>query len=74
MSTPQNINVDIRKNSTAIKCEKCEGEAFISITFLRKVSRLITGSTQDQIVPIPSFQCSECKHINKEFIPKFEDK
>jgi hypothetical protein len=74
MNTPQNINVDIKKNSTAIKCEKCEGESFIGITFLRKVSRLITGTSQDQIIPIPSFQCSVCNHINKEFIPKFEDK
>ena len=73
MNTPQNINVDIRKHSTAIKCEKCEGEAFNSVTFLRKVSRLITGTPQDQIVQIPTFQCSACLHINKEFIPKFED-
>lgn len=73
MLEQQKINVDIRKNSKAIVCEECGSEAFRDVIFLRKVSKLITGSSQDQIIPIPSFQCASCSHINKEFTPKFED-
>lgn len=69
----QKLNIDIRKNSSPIKCEECESETFVDIVLLRKISKLIVGSSQDQIVPIPSFQCSKCGHINKEFMPKFED-
>jgi ribosomal protein S27E len=66
-----NLNVDIRKNSTAVKCEECENETFNNVSFIRKISKLYTGSTSDSVVPVPTFQCSECKHINKEFTINF---
>ena len=65
-----NLNIDIRKNSTSIKCESCEGETFIEVLYLRKISKLLTGAPTDTIAPIPAFQCSKCGHINTEFIPK----
>lgn len=64
-------SLDIRKTS-AIQCESCENETFTEVVFLRKASKLLTGSSQDQIVPIPTFQCSKCGHINKEFTPKID--
>lgn len=73
MTEPQKINIDVKKNSTPIKCESCEGQTFTPVVFLRKISRLITGSPTDQIIPIDTFQCSECKHINKEFTPQFDE-
>jgi hypothetical protein len=66
-----NLNVDIRKNSTAVICEECENETFNNVSFIRKISKLYTGSTSDSVVPVPTFQCSECKHINKEFTINF---
>jgi uncharacterized Zn finger protein len=68
----QNLNVDIRKNSTAVKCESCEGETFREVVFMRKISKLFTGSSSDSYIPVPSFQCSSCGHINEEFTPKFD--
>jgi uncharacterized Zn finger protein len=68
----QASGIDIRKNSTAVKCEGCEGETFKEVLFIRKVSRLIAGSAQDSYIPVPTFQCSSCGHINKEFSPKFD--
>lgn len=65
------LNVDIRKNSTAVKCEECENETFKEVTFIRKISKLYTGSTTDSVVPVPTFQCSKCDHINKEFTINF---
>ena len=60
------LNVDIRKNSTAVNCEECENETFKEVTFIRKISKLYTGSTTDSVV-----QCSKCDHINKEFTINF---
>jgi hypothetical protein len=63
--------IDI-KQTIAIKCESCEGETFTETFYLRKASKLLTGSMQDSLIPIPTFQCSKCNHINKEFIPNFD--
>lgn len=68
----QNLNVDIRKNSVSVKCESCEGETFREIVFIRKISKLLTGTTNDSLIPIPTFQCATCGHINEEFTPKFD--
>jgi hypothetical protein len=59
------------KNTTGIKCEKCECETFREVVYIRKASKLLTGQPNDSIIPIPTFQCSSCGHINKEFTPKF---
>lgn len=59
------------KDTTALKCEECESETFNQVYFIRKASRLITGKAQDTLIPIPTFKCDSCGHINKEFTPKF---
>lgn len=65
--------IDIKKNSVTVICEieECKSETFTEVVFIRKVSKLVTGAPKDSFVPIPTFQCSKCGHINKEFIPKF---
>ena len=64
------MNID-PKNTTAVKCEKCEHDRFKEVMFIRKVSKLLTGQTNDSMMPVPTFQCDSCGHINKEFLPKF---
>jgi hypothetical protein len=59
------------KNTTSMQCEECKGETFTEVVYLRKASKLLTGQPQDSIIPIPTFQCSKCNHINKEFIINF---
>jgi uncharacterized Zn finger protein len=59
------------KNTTAIKCEECQNETFREVVFIRKASKLLTGQPQDTVIPIPTFECSKCGHINKEFTPNF---
>jgi hypothetical protein len=55
------------ENSNAIVCEACENETFIEANYLRRVSKLLTGSPEDMIVPVPTFLCSKCGHINPNF-------
>jgi hypothetical protein len=59
------------KDSTAITCESCQNDKFTEVYLIRKVSKLLSGAANDTIMPIPTFQCSSCGHINKEFTPKF---
>jgi uncharacterized Zn finger protein len=60
------------RDSETIKCEKCENIYFREVIFIKKVSKLLTGSSEDTIVPFPIYKCDECGHINKGFNP-FED-
>jgi uncharacterized Zn finger protein len=67
-STPK---VNLRDSET-IKCEKCESIYFREVIFIKKVSKLLTGSSEDTIVPFPIYKCDSCGHVNKGFNP-FEE-
>lgn len=67
------MNVSI-KDTTEMTCEECSHNTFVQVFFLRKVSRFVTGTTEDAVVPVNAFACSKCGHVNKEFLPPKEDK
>ena len=64
----QKINIDINQ-TTAIKCDECDNETFRAVTFLRKVSKLISPDGQEHLWPLESMACDKCGHINKEYNP-----
>lgn len=66
---PMNLNISLDK-TTALVCEECNNETFTQVTFLRKVSKFIAGTDNDALIPVPSFACSKCGHVNDEFQPK----
>lgn len=71
ISKPQ---ISLRDQPT-VKCEKCDGKFFVEVAMIKKVSRLLTGSSEDTIVPFPTYRCQDCGHVNKDFdIFKEEDK
>lgn len=55
------------KDAETVKCENCENETFLEVLSFKKVSKLLTGSSQDSYVPIPLYKCDKCGHINSEF-------
>ena len=55
------------EQTTAFECEECQSDIFKEVLFLRKASKFITKSVNDSIVPIPTFACAKCNHVNKEF-------
>lgn len=65
----QKVNVDI-SGAEEVKCEECEGGIFEEKMQIRKLSKFMTGSERDSIVPIPVIVCSKCHHINEMFKPK----
>jgi hypothetical protein len=71
-----NINVDI-KNSTAVKSPD-GNQVFQEGVILRKVSKFITGTSEDGIIPIPVFFDVKSGKVLIELLPKelraeFED-
>lgn len=65
----QQLNIPLDK-STPLVCEECQNETFKQVFFLRTVSKFIAGTDQDGLIPIPSFACTSCGHVNNEFQPK----
>ena len=63
-----NLNISLDKTKGVV-CDECENQTFQEVTLLRKVSRFVTGTAQDALIPIPVFACSKCGHVNDEFLP-----
>lgn len=53
-----------------LECEACQNTTFEEKVMIKKVSKFMTGSNQDSIVPIPVMACSKCGNINELFKPK----
>ena len=58
--------IDLKKQPTVV-CEKCGGKFFKEVTQLKKVSGELTGSSEDTLVPFPTYRCDDCGHVNEEF-------
>ena len=63
------MNVSL-KDTLPIVCEECGNSVFTEGVLLRKISRFVTGTSQDALMPVPVFACSKCGHVNEEFMPK----
>ena len=66
LSKPK-VNIDLKEQPSVV-CEKCEGVYFREVTMIKKVSKLLTGSGQDTIVPFPTYMCNNCGFVNEEFL------
>ena len=58
------------KNTTEIRCEKCNGESFTEAFLFRGVSALASGTGKAGFWPINIFACASCGHINESFKPQ----
>lgn len=67
---PKPVTADMLKNAEHVACEKCECDVFEEKMMIKKVSKFLTGSTQDSIAPMPVIACAKCSHVNEIFKPK----
>jgi len=63
------LNLSLDKTQPLL-CENCGGNVFQEGVVLRKASKFLTGTEKDGIIPIPTFYCVKCGHVNNEFIPE----
>ena len=52
-----------------IVCENCGGRFFRQVHAFKRVPALISQSGKEEIVPVPTFRCDDCGHVNEEFMP-----
>ncbi len=69
-SAPQQVrqNVDL-SNATDISCDNCKCVKFREVAFIKRVSALVSPTGKEAIVPVGTFACAECGHVNAEFDP-----
>jgi hypothetical protein len=61
-------NVDL-SNAVSVSCEKCGCIKFKEVAFIKRVSALISPTGKVMVVPVGTFACSDCGHVNSEFDP-----
>lgn len=68
INSTQQPKIDLSK-ATELKCQDCGGTVFIPGTKFLKLSKLVTGTPQDAIIPVELFLCGDCGEINQELLP-----
>ena len=53
-----------------VVCEKCECQSFEMVFLFKKLSAVLSPTGKDTMVPLQTYRCTDCGHINKEFLPK----
>jgi hypothetical protein len=66
---PPKVQVDL-SSSTPLTCTNCEDDTFLPAIKMRKISKLLTGTPQDMILPIDVFLCANCGELNTELLPE----
>lgn len=67
--TPQQPKIDLSQ-AEEITCQECGGSVFIPGNKFLKISKIITGTPQDAIIPVELYLCGDCGEINQELLPK----
>ena len=66
-----NLNPD---DLTDILCDKCQCQTFDPVFLFKKISAVLSPTGKESMIPLQVYKCSDCGHINDEFIPKSGNK
>jgi len=58
--------IDLKEQPT-VECDECKSKFFKEVVLIKKVSKLLTGSSEDTLVPFPTYICNNCGHVNADF-------
>jgi DNA-directed RNA polymerase subunit RPC12/RpoP len=64
-----NTKIDLGK-SRPIVCGECGYDTFVDGAKFRRISKLITGTPQDVIVPIDVYLCANCGEMCGDLLPE----
>jgi len=65
--TQQAPQIDLGKSKPLV-CEHCGYDTFVTGGKFRRISKLLTGTQQDVIVPIDVFLCGNCGEVSQELM------
>tara|TARA_Y100000296_G_C5075470_1_gene207091 strand:- start:367 stop:594 length:228 start_codon:yes stop_codon:yes gene_type:complete len=66
-SQEQSIKVDLA-SADEISCEECKGVYFAPVFVIKRLSALVSPSGEEKMIPLQTFKCSDCGHVNEKFI------
>jgi len=63
------INIDL-SNVDSIRCDSdgCDSEYFSPTFVIKKLSALVSPSGKETLIPLQTFKCDKCGHINALFL------
>jgi DNA-directed RNA polymerase subunit RPC12/RpoP len=61
-------NVDLA-SALDVVCESCGSRQFREVAFIKKVSALLSPTGKEALIPVGTFACAHCSHVNAEFDP-----
>lgn len=64
----QKLMADLSSSKPMI-CPACGYDVFLPAIKLRKLSKLMTASAADSVIPIDCFVCGNCGEVNQELLP-----
>ena len=64
----QQMNVDL-SSAMDVACEKCGGTFFREVALIKKISALLSPTGKEAVIPVGTFACASCGHVNAEFDP-----
>jgi hypothetical protein len=65
----QRPQIDLSQSKPMV-CKHCGYDVFITGAKFRTISKLLTGTPQDAIIPIEVQLCGECGAVNESLLPK----
>jgi DNA-directed RNA polymerase subunit RPC12/RpoP len=66
---PKQPKLDL-KASKPMVCTDCGFDIFVSGAKFRTISRLVTSTPQDVIIPIDVYLCGDCGKVNEKLLPE----
>lgn len=64
-----NVKIDL-SSSKPLLCSACGYDTFIEGNRFRKISKFVTGTPQDVLIPVGVFMCGGCGVVCEELIPE----
>lgn len=56
-------------SATDVVCESCGGKLFRDVAVIKRLSALVSPTGKEGLIPVQTFACLKCDHINAEFDP-----
>tara|TARA_B100000131_G_C18113087_1_gene610310 strand:- start:1576 stop:1818 length:243 start_codon:yes stop_codon:yes gene_type:complete len=53
------------ENTTDVECSKCGSTVFIQAYQVKRLSKLVSPTGGELIIPMATFVCQKCGHIDK---------
>tara|TARA_A100001515_G_C4405601_1_gene155334 strand:+ start:198 stop:464 length:267 start_codon:yes stop_codon:yes gene_type:complete len=66
---PAPINIDPNELEDIV-CEKCGNPTFVPASLFKRLPASLSPTGKATLVPLQVFECSACKWVNDEFLPK----